>query len=402
MLYILLTYLFYPVLWTLARLRKKGVPQRILVIQRAQIGDLIYSTCVFREIKKKLPYSHITAMVNPITKGILENNPYVDEIIFLRQKDYKGIKGKIGFTFLLIRGGYDAVVALNPRIQYAAAPLWASIPMRISLIPDFSNLSPVSNTFRKGPSRILPFLPKYYGVTYWLASGLHTYAVRHKAHNLLALTYLDMLKPLGVEAVDVSKDVYESEDAEYEVSGFLSTRNKSGGALIGIGVSSGKKMKELGVSKITTVIDGLVARFNASVVLIGSAADSEKAKEIIGLCKSGDNIIDSSGCFSLAQLPALLKKLDLYIGVDSGITYMADALSIPIVNIAGPAELEDQRQIGKDVLIIRKTPPCAPCVHPFRAPSACATGTRECITSVTGDEIVDAAGLLLKGKFCRP
>ncbi|MDI6744521.1 MAG: glycosyltransferase family 9 protein, partial [Thermodesulfovibrionales bacterium] len=112
-----------------------------------------------------------------------------------------------------------------------------------------------------------------------------------------------------------------------------------------------------------------------------------------------DGIINAVGKLHLNELPALVEKLSLFIGVDTGITYMADALSIPVVNIAGPSNMENQRPTGKNAVIIQKTDlPCVPCSHTFKSPYNCEINTRECINSVSVDEIyINAKKLLSLG-----
>ena len=96
MIYVLLTYIFYPFLNLLTFLKKKnslstpllkegggssGKFKRVLVIQTAKIGDMICSAPIFREIKKKYPHLHLTVMQSPVTAELLKYNPYVDEVI---------------------------------------------------------------------------------------------------------------------------------------------------------------------------------------------------------------------------------------------------------------------------------------------------------------------------------
>jgi len=93
------------------------------------------------------------------------------------------------------------------------------------------------------------------------------------------------------------------------------------------------------------------------------------------------------GNFNLAELPALIERLSFFIGVDTGIIYMADALNIPLVDIAGPSDMEDQRPTGKKVVIIQRNLSCVPCSHSFKAPYSCRYGHKECITSITVEEV---------------
>lgn len=379
MFYILVSYIFYPFLWALARFNRNTTLNRVLVIQPFKIGDLICCTGIFREIKKAYPDSHITVMVKPLTNGLLENNPNVDEIIYLDNALFGSTKGRLRLLRVMKAGRYDAVLSLNHRVQYALTPLWALIPLRISLVPE-------------NP-----------GFSYALASMLHTHVVRHSPGRMVIETQMEMLKHLGITAENIKKEVYKSKNASEAVKEFLieTGQYNKGYLLAGIGVSSGMQMKELGVKKVAAVADRLVEEHGVKVVLVGSPAERDKASEIRSLSKNRDAIIDATGKFGLDELPALLERLSVYIGVDSGITYMADALDIPVVDICGPADMDDQRPFGAKAVLIKSSAECAPCSHCFNAPSKCASGTRECMESITVSEITDAAGLLIKGTSCR-
>lgn len=77
-----------------------------------KIGDMIISTVLFREIKKQYPHIKIYVLCGNANKIILENNPYVDEVLISHNKFFKDIsvykklrKQKIGLIidFFLFR-----------------------------------------------------------------------------------------------------------------------------------------------------------------------------------------------------------------------------------------------------------------------------------------------------------
>ena len=410
MIYVLLTYFFYPILYLIASLKKKSEVKRILVIQTAKIGDMICSAPVIREIKKKYPHVHLSVMQSHVTGELTENNPYVDEIITIKNTDYKGLLGKIRLSNLICRGKYDIAICLNPNVPFAIALFWGLVPIRLSVMPDFS------------------------GITFKLASIFYTFLEEHIRGRLVTETYMQMLKKIGIESSDISRDVYKlkgadkkaqqilrkispspdpshqgrgSEDGlpsmEGEIPSPLVGEGKGEGAfsaqinkpLIGIAVSSGNKLKELGVEKIAAITNMLLDSFDAYVVFIGSKEDKETVNKVLVLVNKKNRIIDATGKFSLGELPALVEKLSLFIGVDTGITYMADALLIPIIHIAGPIDISEQRPIGENVIIIQHKFPCAPCTYVFKAAYSCKRSDRICITSVDVSEIIEAAKKLL-------
>ena len=59
---------------------------RLLITRIDRIGDVILSTPIPREVKRKYPNSFIAVLVQDYTKDIYLNNPYVDEIIVYKLK----------------------------------------------------------------------------------------------------------------------------------------------------------------------------------------------------------------------------------------------------------------------------------------------------------------------------
>jgi len=371
MFYILLTYLLSPVVYIWLFLHKRNDIKRILVVQTAKIGDMICTTPVFREIKKKYPYVHLTVLINPVTRGVLENNPHIDEITAIWHTDIKGFAGKMELSRLIRKGKYDVAVCLNPNIPYVVALFWGMVPLRVSVMPDY-----VGGTFR-------------------LASNLFTHLEKHIRGSMVIETYMQMLKHIGIKSNYISKEIYRSEGSDEKVQQIFGSIGKP---LIGIGVSSGNKMKELGKEKIVGLIDLLLESMDSYIVLIGSGQDLNAAGSISDAVAKKEYIINATGKLSLAELPALIERLSLFIGVDSGITYMADSLSIPLIDIAGPSDMQDLRPVGNDAIILQKKLKCVPCSHAFKAPYECQRRDRACIESVSIEEICDVAIKMISGR----
>ena len=360
MLYVFFTYLAAPVLYVLILLRRKKQIKNILVIQTAKIGDVICSTPVFREIKKGYPEAHLTVMATTVTRELLEDNPHVDEVITINHADCRGPAGKLRLATLIRKGKYDIAVCLNPNVLFALATFWGLVPGRISVVPNFL------------------------GTTFKCASVFFSSRERHMSGRLVIETYMRMLRAIGIESNNIAKEVYKSEMAEEKVRHLLGGAGKP---LIGIAVSSGNKLKELGSEKIMQLAQILLDTPDISVVLIGASEDSAAASMIVDSLGKRESIVDATGKISLGELPALIERLSLFVGVDTGIVYMADALSVPVIDIAGPSDMEDQRPTGEKSRILQKKIQCIPCSHAFHAPYACLRTTRDCIQLMSVREI---------------
>ncbi|MCK9284824.1 MAG: glycosyltransferase family 9 protein [Rhodocyclaceae bacterium] len=362
MIHLLISWLLRPLLQRLAG-HAPNPPQHVLVIQMAKIGDLICSTAVFRELKRRYPDAQVHVMANPINAPLLRANPHVDAVIEADARHFGGGIGKALLARRMREGGYDTVICLNAGAAYATAALWAGIPRRLAV------------------------LSNYGGTSHRLAARLWTDVEPHRPTRLIQETYRALLARLDVDGSS-AKEVHAAPGAAERVDAVLAAAT---GPLVGIAVSSGNRLKALGVEKIVAVARRLIERCpTATLVLIGGPEDVREAREIVAALPHG-RVLDSCGRLGLADLPALLVRMAVFLGVDSGLTYMADALEVPIVSVAGPVDMVETRPVGEHVAILqREDLPCAPCSHTFRAPYTCRMGTRECIVGIDVPRIVAA------------
>jgi heptosyltransferase II len=110
------------------------IHKRFLIIRQDRIGDVVLSTPLPREIKRKYPDSYVAVLVTEYTKDIYLNNPYVDEIIVFPPKNRKmGWIEYLDHVRELKRRRFDYAFMLLPdeRINYIL--FLAGIRMRIGV-----------------------------------------------------------------------------------------------------------------------------------------------------------------------------------------------------------------------------------------------------------------------------
>ena len=56
-------------------------PASILVLRPNDLGDLLTATPIFEALRTRFPSAHIIAGVGSWGRQIVENNPYIDEIV---------------------------------------------------------------------------------------------------------------------------------------------------------------------------------------------------------------------------------------------------------------------------------------------------------------------------------
>lgn len=369
--YLLLTWLLAP----LALLRlwltpSRAEPERILLIQTAKIGDYICTTPLIRALRDRYPHACLMLLVNPLAEPLARYQPGVDRVLTIPGGRLRGFKGRWAFYRMLRREGIDCTICISPNLAFMFIPFLAGVARRASVLPNFG------------------------GRSYRLASPFVSMTEPHRQGRMLVETGLALLAQFGVPPHLPSKELGLPPGARERVAAALPLQ--AGRRWIGIGVSSGNKLKELGREKLNGVIrDVLGLSGDIGVVLVGSAGDRELARQILDEAVAGERIVDGTGRVSLEDLPALVERFSLYFGVDSGITYLADALGIPVVDIMGPADAEDQRPTGPHALLIHSSEPCAPCSHAFNAPYSCRFGTRACIQNLGVDMLTDKVKSIL-------
>ena len=117
------------ILWkTLGRLARKRRPvpassvdvekiKSILVIRPDRLGDVVLSTPVYESIKRSLPKSRLTVLVDRAQAGILADNPFIDDLLELDRKKPWRAAAK------LLRGKYDLALTLNKMFSATASML---------------------------------------------------------------------------------------------------------------------------------------------------------------------------------------------------------------------------------------------------------------------------------------
>ena len=371
MIYLLLTWLAAPLLWLRVAFRRSCRTNRILVVQTAKIGDFVATTPVFRALHMRLPGTEIVALLNPVNVPLASRLDSIDRIVVLPKHGFKGWAGKRWLLGLLAEG-YDGVLILSPNLTNLLVPFWAGLPKRVSVFADR----------RQGSARLAwPFV---------------THGEPHRAGQLFRETALRALAGFDIDVdaavLALPNEISGAESGKARLAALSLQLRRP---LVGIGLGAGNRMKALDAAQLEALAGQIVSRTAATLVLIGTEADRAVAETLCANLPAG-RAVDTTGQWALAELPVLLGALDCFVGVDSGATYMADALGVPVVDFMGPADADDQRPIGLQAIVIRSAEPCAPCSHAFDAPYACRLGTRACIANSPINRMIDAISGILQ------
>ena len=315
--------IFYPIFSAAALRRVKGYDKkrpRILVIpQFTRIGDLVCATPVFRAIKLAYPDAYLAVLVTNRTAPIIKNNPRVDRIITFKSIDFcSRVLPEVR------RERFDWSFNLSASAVGTLVSLYGFIPHRVKL------------TRRPRPLAEI------------LADCLNTEAVRYEHHTYLPGYYLKMLRSLGIQNPEEVQEVFSTPEGDRKAAEFL--RMHSVGEkdlLVGISITANNKIKEWGDEKFAEVTRHLLERYSAKVAILGSKKDEARIDIFLRRFNTNPQMntnprIFKAVDFSLEELPSFMKRLNLYIAVDTGPIYIAHALKVPLIDIVGPVDPREQ------------------------------------------------------------
>ena len=360
MIYILLTWVSALLWWPISRLRRRQPVTRILVLEIAGMGDVVCSTPVFHALRQTYPQARIDlltdqAWVELFQVGIAE----FDHVIGLRPQHLKGWRGRLRLARCL--AFYDTALCLNPGAAQLTAMCWAALPRRMSVLPDIRSRS------------------------YRLLAPL----LSHRAWHERGKSFLHTQLRLVSTAEDARASPRRLQASAVSLTKAVAYLPASQLRTVGIAIGSGRKIKTLPFELLREVVQTLLLDESLRVVLIGVASDGEQAQRLLALCPTS-RLIDATGRFALADIPGLLLQLQVFLGVDSGLTYLAQALGVRVVCVVGPVDMGETGLQGPGVRLIDHKPPCAPCSWVFATTQRCQQARQSCLQDLGAASIVAA------------
>ncbi len=324
--YLLVAALLLPWLRLLRVFRPSGAGRR-LVIQTAKIGDWINSTPVIRGLG---PVDVICAPVN-LRLARHDQNVHTAWVLPGRTT----MRQKVALGWKLFRHGYDEIYVLMPNTPNTFLARLACAAKTHTL-----------DTYK----------------TSWLVRLLGAGFRRqpHRRQELVLDNYL-RLAQLPVNATTRKKHstspLFRPERPCFQ---------PSPGFRVGISLSAGNRLKTLPMD-LWQKLFALLAPYAPGIHVFGLDDErpllEELRSRIAGLRLE---IVDCLGQIPLEALPWHIAQMHLYLSTDTGNSYIADSLDVPLVNFAGPCCSQEQRALGARALTV-ETPGLTPFTFVFAA-----------------------------------
>jgi len=131
-------------------------------------------------------------------------------------------------------------------------------------------------------------------------------------------------------------------------------------SLIGIHAGARPPARRWPAARFAAVADDLARRHDAHIILIGGPGEEEIVATVAE--RMDTRALNLAGRASLGGLAALLARLDLFIGNDSGPAHLAEAVGAPTVRLFGPADVDRWAPLDRTRhVVVRHPVACSPC-----------------------------------------
>lgn len=350
-------------------------PKRLLIVQLADIGDLILSTPALAALRAGLPAAHITLLTTAHAAPIVDGTGLVDAVITFE-------RGQLDSSRALLKpANLRRILALR-RGQYDAIVYFHHFTLRLGTFK-FALIG-----FASGAARRLGLEN---GNGWFLNDRVadEGFGALHQAEYWLKLAGV-----LGVDAAPRMAVVAET-DERYALPTTSAPRvviHAGGG-----GYSLARRWSPTGFA---AVADRMHAD-GAQIIIVGGKNDDGESVLAAMSPESRDTVVNLIGQTSLKQLASLIRQADLFIGAESGVMHLAAAVGTPTLAIFGPGNPDawGPWNPGGRTVVVRSAPECSPCSyvdHGVGLREGCPA--RTCLQMVTQAQVYAAARALLKGE----
>lgn len=328
----------------------------ILVVNVNWLGDVVFSTPVFKAIKNAYPDARVCCLAVPRVQEVIKACPWVDEVLVYDEKsEHWSPWAKLAVILTLRKRKFDAVFLLHRSMTRSLLVYLAGIRQRIGYA------SKKQRWFLTHKVRLEE-------------------EVLHRSDE-----YLKVIEGFGLTVNDrvCELDVPASSSSAIEER-LMGSGIKPQDPLVVVNTGGNWDLKRWPAEYFSVLIKRLVRDFRVNVLIPGAAGDVKLAAQIAR--GSGVDPLVWAGETKLNELFALFKRAQVVISNDSGPLHAAAAVGTDVVAIFGPTrpEITGPRGRGRAV-VLHKEIGCnkAPCYH-------LNCSNNECMRMITVDDVLEA------------
>lgn len=304
---------------------KKNI-EKILIIKLRAVGDVVLSTIVLENLRDAFPSARIDFLTEDYCKEVVLGNPILNQVVTYDKKYKMGLpplkrfRENIKFLSNIHNQAYDMVIDFFGNPRSALITWFSGAKMRIGY--DF---------------RIRKLA--YNKVIISRANDIHE-----------AEWHLDALRAISVPISSKNLNFEVGTGSREFANAFWEEQKLNGANVVAVNFSGGWATKQWHLNKWAKVVNYLIEKQNARVLVLWGPGEKDKALELQKLTKNKSLLIPPT---NLKQLAAILKKTKLMVTSDSGPMHIAAAMKTPCVALFGPTNPNLQGPYGNIHTIVR-------------------------------------------------
>ncbi len=152
-------------------------------------------------------------------------------------------------------------------------------------------------------------------------------------------------------------------------------------------------MKQWGIDKYTELAKRIVDNHGCRLILVGDSKDSKAAERIATAL--GDRAVDLTGRTGIIETAAAIRRSSAFVGNDSGLMHIAEAMGVPVVALFGPTvEAFGYYPTLEASRVMERNLPCRPCSR--NGSRNCPKGTQECLAGIPVEPVEEAFNELVR------
>ena len=284
--------------------------KKILIIQNKRIGDVLISSVIANNYKAKYPDSEVHLMAYDFTHGVIQNNPNIDKIISINEKDLKKFGNLVKMILQVRKEKYDIIFDPYSKLQ-----------------------SRLMCKFGGGKQTVGHKSRKKIGN---LGYYTHPVGILESKSHICGKAIEDRIHLL--------KQVDTFEQINYEPKIFLTETEKQfrvpkkyqNKKIIMLGILGSTPQKSMPYEYIAQIVDYITNTFDCYLLFNYAPNQKVEADKIYELCQNKSNIILDIYASSIRDFAVLMNQCKVLVSNEGGTVHIAKALQKPTFTIFSP------------------------------------------------------------------
>jgi len=320
-----------------------------LIIRPGGIGDAVLLIPTLDLLRSRFPDATLTLLAERRNAGVFELCPAVNRLLCY---------DKPADLLSVIKGEYDCLIDTE-QSHYLSAVMARMVNASVRI-----------------------------GFAGNIRRRMCNYNVEYFQDRYELFSFLDLLKPLGIEAPDVvpTRFVEIVESVREHLPQFF--YNSADAPFITLFPGASIAERRWGTDRFHHLLLNL-QQIGVRVIVVGGKGEQLAGEQII----NGSAGINLAGRTSLMETAAVIESSALLVTADSGMLHLAAGLNKPTVSLFGPGRYRKWAPAGDKHCVLNKHLSCSPCTT-FGTTPPCPVEAR-CMKEITVDEVFNAVTILL-------